>query len=174
MKILAVDDDPCLLDLLKAVLENSGYSDVLTCSSPTKALEMMKLDGADFDCLLLDIQMPEMDGIELCRRVRAIPGFEETPIIMITAMTEKSYIARAFMAGATDYIAKPFDVIEIGARIRVAGKLNAANAVLHVKKHYRTDRADDAPAPGRKCISRQEMVDLFAEELRQPLWRRAS
>ncbi len=174
MKILAVDDDTCILDLLKAVLESSGYSDVTICASPLLALSMVKQEGTRFDCLLLDIQMPEMDGIKLCRKVRAVTGYEDTPIIMLTAMTEKSYIERAFIAGATDYIVKPFDVIEIGARIRIASKLNAANAALYLSQHRNTPRHNEVPSSQRPCLSRQEMVDLFADELRHPILRRAS
>jgi PleD family two-component response regulator len=70
--------------------------------------------------------MPGMDGIELCRRARAIPAYSKTPIIMLTAMAEKDYIDRAFRAGATDYANKPFDLIELHARLRMAKELVAA------------------------------------------------
>jgi CheY-like chemotaxis protein len=80
---------------------------------------MLGQSDRSFDCLLLDINMPGMDGIELCGHIRRVAAYRTTPIIMLTAMTEKKYIEDAFKAGATDYLTKPFEVAEVGARLRV-------------------------------------------------------
>lgn len=123
MKILAVDDDELTLSILPILLAESGYNDVTVCSSPELALTKIENGDVRFDCFFFDISMPFIHGIELCKRVRALHAYKETPVIMLTALAEKSDIDEAFAAGATDYVTKPFDVTEIGARARVADKL---------------------------------------------------
>ncbi|MFQ5437470.1 MAG: PleD family two-component system response regulator [Paracoccaceae bacterium] len=123
MRILAVDDDTLILELLRETLAASGYHDAVTANSADEAMALIAAPGARFDCLLLDIQMPGRTGLDLCADIRATPGYSRTPIIMVTAMSEKSYVDRAFEAGATDYVTKPFDQMELSARLGVAGKL---------------------------------------------------
>lgn len=143
MKILSVDDDPIILELLTAVLASIGQTDVTTAESAMEAFEIIEQQDTPFDCLLLDIQMPKIDGIQLCKAVRLMPEYLRTPILMITAMSDKSYIDKAFVAGATDYVTKPFDVIELGARVRTAESLveawrekSAAEADPATKRDY--------------------------------------
>jgi len=163
MKILAVDDDTLILDLLKSVLLNTGHKDLEVTNSAVEALKMVQRSDTPYECLLLDIQMPEMDGIAMARAVRKISGYEETPIIMLTAMTERRYMEDAFLAGATDYITKPFDVLELGARIRVAAKLSEAHARL---EENALRRAGSAVQMGESShLSRDEMAALFADDL---------
>ena len=126
MKILAVDDEPYILELMPMLARRVGFSDVTTAASGHIALETLTSADTAYDCLLLDINMPRMDGIELCRRVRAIESYRRTPIIMLTAMSERDFMDRAFEAGATDYATKPFDINELGARLRVAQELVTA------------------------------------------------
>lgn len=126
MKILAVDDDFSILELLTIMAARAGFTDISTASSGEIALDMLNAGDVVFDCLLLDISMPGMDGIELCGLARAIPVYNKTPIIMLTAMAEKDYIDRAFSAGATDYVNKPFDLVELHARLRMAEDLVVA------------------------------------------------
>ncbi len=123
MKILAVDDDSIILGLLTDVLETAEYGEVQTCTSAERALEAIGEAQVPFDCFLLDIQMSGMDGIQLCAKIRDIPQYARTPILMLTAMSEKSYIDRAFAAGATDYLSKPFDPTEIIVRLGLAEQL---------------------------------------------------
>ena len=82
MKILAVDDDPIILELLNEVLGSTGYPDVTTVETGADALAAVEDHRQPFDCILLDIQMPGMDGIELCGRLRAMPRYRETPVLM--------------------------------------------------------------------------------------------
>lgn len=126
MRILAVDDDPFILELLPMFSLQAGFPDMSTAPSGAAGLEVLETSEVPFDCLLLDINMPEMDGIELCSRVRAMPAYRKTPIIMLTAMKEKDYIDRAFEAGATDYASKPIDMAELRAGLRMAQELNVA------------------------------------------------
>jgi CheY-like chemotaxis protein len=132
MKILAVDDDLFILELLQMMVSRAGFTDISTATSGEIALEMMNKGDEVFDCLLLDISMPGMTGIELCGLARAIPAYSKTPIIMLTAMTDRDNIDRAFIAGATDYATKPFDIVELDARLR------AAEAMVGSKKTDQT------------------------------------
>ncbi|WP_204113461.1 response regulator transcription factor [Shimia biformata] len=120
MKILAVDDDPLIIHMLDGTLSSLGYTDVDFALGAEEALEMMSAATTPYECFLLDIQMPQVTGIELCRTIRSSRQYSNTPIMMLTAMKEKVYIDEAFAAGATDYLTKPFDVCELGARLRVA------------------------------------------------------
>lgn len=120
MRILAVDDDPSLLELIPMIAEKADFSDVTTVSSGSQALAVIAQSPAAFDCLLLDICMPGMHGIDLCARIRKIPHYAETPILMLTAMRDIEYLSQAFKAGATDYVTKPFDVGEFCDRLQEA------------------------------------------------------
>ena len=129
MKILAVDDDAFILELIPKIAANVGHRDVTAASSAAEALDMLAKASEPFDCLLLDINMPGMDGIELCARVRSMPAYQDIPIIMLTAMSDVDHLDRAFRAGASDYTAKPFDIIEFGERLKVAqAKVTAKRA----------------------------------------------
>jgi len=123
MRILIVDDEPSILELLKTFLESADSHEITTATSGPEALRLMDTADADFECLLLDIQMPEMNGIELCEKVRSMPDYQRVPILMLTAMSQKSYIDKAFAVGATDYITKPFDFMELRGRLMAASKL---------------------------------------------------
>ncbi|MBZ0147731.1 MAG: response regulator [Pseudorhodoplanes sp.] len=125
MKILIVDDDELMLEILSTALEVAGHLDVVKATGGKEALQKIQATENRFDCFLLDIQMPVIDGIELCSRIRHIPEHSKSPIIMVTAMSELSYINRAFKAGATDYITKPFEIVEVQARVGMAERLVA-------------------------------------------------
>ncbi|MBI6628773.1 response regulator [Pontibaca salina] len=119
-RILAVDDDPSVLELIPMIAATGGYSDLTTVANGKLALEALTSKNTVFDCLLFDINMPEIDGIELCARVRQIPTYRDTPVIMLTAMRDIKYMDRAFQAGATDYTTKPFDITELTDRLKFA------------------------------------------------------
>ncbi len=130
MRILAVDDDPITLDLITTGLNRVGSYDVITASSGAEALKMLSSPPAAFDCLLLDIEMPGMDGIDLCKEIQALPEHSDIPILMLTQKTDARTVGRGFVAGATDYITKPFEVNDLASRLRVAKRMmeKAANA----------------------------------------------
>lgn len=123
MKILTVDDDPIFLHVLCDALCAAGYRDVTTANSAHEALYTIGLQSTPFDCVLLDIQMPGTNGIELCRQIRRIETYRRTPIVMITSMSARIYIDDAFAAGATDYITKPLNSMELKARIGMVARL---------------------------------------------------
>jgi CheY-like chemotaxis protein/class 3 adenylate cyclase len=111
--VLAVDDQPTNLRLLDAVLTPRGHR-VLTAGSGAEALRLLETD--DIDIVLLDILMPEMDGYEVCRRIRSDPATEFLPVVMITASGTEQRLA-ALKAGADDFVTKPFDKSELLARV---------------------------------------------------------
>ncbi len=109
--ILLVDDEPQLLRLVRSNLELAGYR-VFTALDARNALKLVDTEMPDL--IILDIMLPEMDGYELCRRIRE---FSSVPIIMLTAKVEDSDKVRGLKLGADDYLTKPFSVQELLARI---------------------------------------------------------
>ena len=127
MRILCVDDDPFILSLLQSPMWLGADHDLVCTSSAAEALAAIH-GSQPFDAFLIDVVMPEVDGISLCRTIRAMVRHAATPIIMITASTDGDIMKRAFAAGATDFVRKPLDGIELGARINMAMMLNASIA----------------------------------------------
>ncbi|QDC10047.1 response regulator [Oceanicola sp. D3] len=123
MKILAVDDEQVVLDLLTVMVRKVGFSDITTVSSGASALETIANAPSTFDCVLLDISMPDLDGIELCALIRTIPTYHKIPIIMLTARSAEEYIDRSFRAKATDYLNKPLDIVQLANRLQKAQEM---------------------------------------------------
>jgi len=110
--ILVVDDDAMYTTMLRIILEAEGYT-VTTIESGQRALEV--LEQNEYDLILLDVMMPDLDGLDLCRRIRAT---SHVPIIFVTVRSDVSERKLGLQAGADDYLAKPFDPDELLARIR--------------------------------------------------------
>jgi PleD family two-component response regulator len=130
MRILIVDDSQDARELTEAALLSAGYKDVRTASSAWEAFKMLDLGSTGeiatgADIVLLDIMMPEIDGIEACARIRNDERYADTPIIMVTSLDDMDSLSNAFVAGATDYVTKPVNRIELVARVRAALKLKA-------------------------------------------------
>jgi PleD family two-component response regulator len=130
MNILVVDDSLDSRELTEGVLLSAGYKDVHGASSAAEAFKLLgigegKAHGTAADIVLLDIVMPDIDGIEACARIRSDQRYEDVPIIMVTALDDMDNLANAFIAGANDYITKPINRIELTARVRAALKLKS-------------------------------------------------
>lgn len=158
MRVLAVDDDPFILELLPVLFKQSDLAQVSVASSGADALAILGDPDQRFDCLLLDIEMPQMDGVELCTRIRAIAAYRDAPIIMLTAKTDKTSIERAFAAGANDYISKPFDIKELVTRVHVAEKL--LQSMRNVATLDPLDAADAMLEGGQDCVAGQHRFAL--------------
>ena len=127
MKILVVDDDSSILALLKGYLTMPCDHDVEVASSGMQALEQIARASKPFDCFLVDIQMPNINGVTLVKKIRELEKYRLAPIIMLTAMSQREYVDKAFAAGANDYITKPFDFLELNTRIEGARRLLEEN-----------------------------------------------
>ncbi len=112
MKILVVDDEKLLVKGIKFNLENDGY-EVAVAYDGEEAVELAK--SGDFDLIILDIMMPKMTGLEACMQIRE---FSNVPIIMLTAKGEDMDKLIGFEQGTDDYLTKPFNILELKARIR--------------------------------------------------------
>ena len=112
MKILVVDDEELLVKGIKFNLQNEGY-EVVTGSNGREAIELAR--NPDIRLIVLDVMMPEIDGLEACRQIRE---FSDVPIIMLTAKAEDMDKLLGFEEGADDYLTKPFNILELKARIR--------------------------------------------------------
>ena len=112
MKILVVDDEKLLVKGIKFNLQNEGY-EVECAYDGAAAVEMAR--SGNFDLIILDLMMPEVDGLEACMRIRE---FSNVPIIMLTARSEDTDKIIGFESGADDYVTKPFNILELKARIR--------------------------------------------------------
>ena len=115
LKVLVVDDDPQTLQLMSHIVRAQGY-DVITAISGVEALQQVSLVRPDV--MLLDVMMPEMNGMEVCRRLRANKIYADMPIVMLTAKSAPEDHAGGLLAGADDYIAKPIDPALLIARIK--------------------------------------------------------
>jgi two-component system response regulator MtrA len=110
-RILVVDDDASLAEMLQLVLRQEGF-DTTWCATGDAALDAFR--SAQFDLVLLDLMLPGLDGVAVCRRIRADSG---VPIVMLTAKSDTGDVVDGLEAGADDYIAKPFKPRELVARI---------------------------------------------------------
>ena len=112
VKILVVDDEKLLVKGIKFNLESEGYT-VDCCYDGESAVEMARENG--YDLIILDLMMPKKDGLQACQEIR---GFSTVPVIMLTARSESADLLMGFESGADDYVTKPFDILELKARVR--------------------------------------------------------
>lgn len=115
--ILVVDDEPLNCKVIEALLRKGGFRNVVSVGDGAAALAFVEKHTPA--CVLLDVMMPHVDGLEVCRRLRADPRFSRIPVIIQTAMSSRQDRRAAFAAGASDVVAKPYDPAELEARVRV-------------------------------------------------------
>jgi DNA-binding response OmpR family regulator len=140
--ILIVDDIPSNIRLMVSILDEHGYS-VSYAQSGKDAIKLC--EKTSFDLILLDIMMPGMDGFEVCVEIKAMPTYEEIPIIFLTARTDQGSILKGFEKGGVDYVTKPFNEKELLVRIRTHLELkhtrDALETELSFKKKIMTENA---------------------------------
>ncbi|WP_413167455.1 response regulator [Capilliphycus salinus ALCB114379] len=155
-KILIVDDEPNNFDIIEAQLLREKY-ELSYASSGIKALQRLPLFQPDV--ILLDVMMPDMDGVEVCQKIKSDPLWSHIPIVAVTALNSKQDMARCLEGGADDFISKPVGGIELRARIR---------SMLRIKQQYDTlQKQRDALAEMLKL--REEMSHMIVHDLRNPI-----
>src|SRR5689334_22479761 len=113
--VLVIDDTPVNLKLTRILLVNEGYK-VMTAATAEEALELLR--GFHPDLMLSDIQLPGIDGLELTRRVKANPDWQDICVVALTAFAMKGDEQKAIQAGCDGYITKPIDTRALGGRVR--------------------------------------------------------
>ena len=167
MKILVVDDEKLLVKGIRFNLENEGYEVITGCDG----MEAVELAGSENpDLIVLDLMMPRMDGLEACTKIRE---FSDVPIIMLTAKSEDMDKLMGFEHGADDYLTKPFNILELKARIRAllrrAGSTGKQQADVLACDHISIDRsARNAYNDGRLVDLTQKEFDLVELLMRNP------
>lgn len=121
-EILIVDDNPENLRVLSAVLEREGYA-VRAATSGTQALQTV--EASEPDLLLLDVHLPEMNGLDVCRRIRQNSVHDKLPIVFLSALGDSFNKLQGFEAGGNDYMTKPFDADEVTVRVKTHLELRA-------------------------------------------------
>lgn len=115
-KILMVDDDPVTLRLLRSVMAKAGFEHIISeALDGEMALEMIKIDQPDI--ILLDIKLPGISGLDVCKRLKQDEGTRDIPVIFVSSVTDNAEKMRGFELGAVDYITKPFYSLEVLARV---------------------------------------------------------
>lgn len=140
-RILAVDDNPSILKVIKNALQLKAHEVTLLNTAFAVPVE----DFCDYDLILLDVMMPEVDGFELCRKIR---DSVDCPILFLTAKTGEAAIVQGLMSGGDDYITKPFGIMELNAR---------------VEAHLRRENRDKA---SHKAVSGDIVFDFDKKEVR--------
>jgi CheY-like chemotaxis protein len=148
MSILIVDDSQDELLLLSSLLEKSGYKSLLTADSADDAFRKLGLDGCEspvstIDLVLMDIVMPHTDGLEACTRIRSHPQLYDLPIIVITVKSDPEDLRAAFTAGASDFIRKPVNAVELVARVSTALTLREEREWRREREEQLVERTDE-------------------------------
>lgn len=147
--ILVVDDEPDNFEVIEMLLFNEGYN-LNYVSNGAAALAY--LEHNKVDAILLDVMMPGLNGVEVCRQIRETPHSQHIPIIMVTALSGKNDLARCLDAGADDFVSKPVNGIELRARVR---------SILRIKLHH--DMLQNS------LQLREDMSNMIVHDLRNPL-----
>ena len=158
MKILVVDDEALLVKGIRFNLQNDGY-EVVTGSNGLEAVMMARDESVNL--IVLDVMMPEMDGLTACSKIRE---FSNVPIILLTAKTDDMDKLMGFEQGADDYLTKPFNILELTARIRALLRRSGAGAAAAVQANTLTVGSITLDLDARNAYRAGQLADLTAKE----------
>ncbi|EDZ61613.1 two-component hybrid sensor and regulator [Sulfurimonas gotlandica GD1] len=150
--ILIVDDNKVNILVLEGLLEDEGYTSILSATSALQAYDILKKNNIDM--ILLDVMMPQIDGIEACRTIRQTPNYNHIPIIMITADISDETLRKSFEAGANDYLNKP---------------VNMTNLKVRIESQFMNAHKDALILNQNRLLAVNETVQMLAHQWRQPL-----
>ena len=154
--IMVVDNTPANLKLLQDMLQSKGYR---VLASPNGKMALHAATKSQPDLILLDIDMPEMDGFEVCRRLKANEATKDIPVLFISALTETADKVKAFAVGGVDYVSKPFQFEEVSARVETHLELRRQKREL--QQSYNKLRELETQRDG--------LVHMIVHDLRSPL-----
>ncbi len=157
-KILVVDDEALLVKGIRFNLQNDGY-EVITGSDGVQAVELAR--SQDPDLIVLDVMMPRLDGLGACSKIRE---FSDVPIILLTAKAEDMDKLLGFDQGADDYLTKPFNILELKARIRALLRRSGSPAKKEEPKNELVGGHIRLDLDGRNAYKGTEPADLTAKE----------
>jgi len=161
--VLIVDDTPKNLQLLGETLEGKGYQ-VVAAMSGAQALAVLEVEHVDV--ILLDVMMPEMDGFEVCKRLKQNPHTHHIPVIFLTAKTEQDDIIQGLQLGAVDYVTKPFNLTELLVRVRTHLELKLSRDLLAAQ----SKELQSINAELRHTIeTKNRMLSVVSHDLKNPL-----
>ena len=157
-KILVVDDEALLVKGIRFNLQNDGY-EVITGSDGVQAVELAR--SQDPDLIVLDVMMPRLDGLGACSKIRE---FSDVPIILLTAKAEDMDKLLGFDQGADDYLTKPFNILELKARIRALLRRSGGPTKKEEPKNELVGGHIRLDLDGRNAYRGNELADLTAKE----------
>ncbi len=134
--ILVVDDEPDNFDVIESLLTDRGYA-IHYAASGQEAIDSLDLTRPDV--ILMDVMMPGMSGVVACQKIRAIPEWSTTPIIIVTALTVREDLGQLMMTGADDFISKPVNGVELRARIHSMLHIKQQRDELHQFRQFKQD-----------------------------------
>ncbi len=170
--ILIVDDTPANLDLLSNILRSAGYG---VRPAPNGRLALRAAQNKPPDVILLDINMPEMNGFEVCRRLKEDVRLASIPVLFISALTDTSDKVAAFRAGGVDYITKPFQAAEVLARVNTHLQIKRYQTALMEKSETLQQTIDDLKIAQERLVHSEKMAALgvltagIAHEINNPI-----
>ena len=165
-KIFIVDDDPFQVQLLVGILEQENYHTIGTYDNINALEDIFRIQP---DLILLDLIMPEIDGFQICRRLKGNPRTESIPVVFVTAKKDQATESRGFELGAVDYITKPFNPIIIKARIRTHLELKRHRDRLEHLLQERTAERDKSEAQFQDLVEKS-LVGIAIVQDRQVVY----
>jgi len=179
MRIYFADDSEDEREIMEATLSSGGYEDIQLLKSGGELLTRLGIDPVSTavdepGLILLDIRMPGVDGVEACARIRADSRYQHTPILMVSTLDDLETLNHAFLAGANDYINKPYNRVELLARLRAAMRLKseldrciARERELLAARELRATRTRDGRStidPATSLLPREVLEDYVSAE----------
>ncbi len=158
-KIFVIDDEPMNVDLFENILRDFGYSNLSMITDSRRAISMLSND--DPDLVLLDLHMPHQDGYEVLKALRyVVPAETFMPILVLTADATVEARRHALAAGATDFLSKPFDTVEMGLRIETMLRLRFLYRELRQEKALLEQRVRDRTRSLQRVIAELRCTSL--------------